>query len=258
MIFRAHGRAVESLGGRYITAEDVGTSPDDMEFVGAETEHVVGMQGRSGDPSPVTAWGTFVGIKAALRHRRGSDSVEGVHVAVQGLGHVGSWLCRYLADEGARLTITDIDARRVSEVAEECGAESVAPEQIYGVDADVFAPCALGAVVNDDTLEVLKAGIIAGAANNQLARAEHGRIVHERGILYAPDYVINAGGLINVFGELNDWDAERGKHKAGEIHDTLLRIFELADEEGVPTAKAADELAQERIRNARHLQRSFV
>lgn len=258
MIFRAHGRAVESLGGRYITAEDVGTSPDDMEFVGAETEHVVGMQGRSGDPSPVTAWGTFVGIKAALRHRRGSDSVEGVHVAVQGLGHVGSWLCRYLADEGARLTITDIDARRVSEVAEECGAESVAPEQIYGVDADVFAPCALGAVVNDDTLEVLKAGIIAGAANNQLARAEHGRIVHERGILYAPDYVINAGGLINVFGELNDWDAERGKHKAGEIHDTLLRIFELADEEGVPTAEAADELAQERIRNARHLQRSFV
>lgn len=258
MIFRAHGRAVESLGGRYITAEDVGTSPDDMEFMQAETEHVVGVHGGSGDPSPVTAWGTFVGLKAALKHRRGSDSVADVHVAVQGLGHVGSWLVRYLVDEGARVTVTDIDAERVQALVDELGVEAVSVDAIYGVDADVFAPCALGAVINDDTLDVLKAGIIAGAANNQLARAEHGRIVHERGILYAPDYVINAGGLINVYGELNDWDAERGKHKAGEIHDTLLRIFERADDAGVPTADAADELAMDRIRRARHLQRSFV
>jgi len=258
MLFRAHGRAVESLGGRYITAEDVGTSPDDMEFLLAETEHVVGVHGGSGDPSPVTAYGTFVGIKAALQFRRGSADLSGVHVAVQGLGSVGSWLCRYLADEGSRITVSDIDADRVQAIVDECGATAVATDAIYAVDADVFAPCALGAVINDDTLKVLKPTIIAGAANNQLAWPEHGQIVHDRGLLYAPDYVINAGGLINVYGELQDWDTERGKHKAGEIYGTLLRIFQKADDEGVPTALAADQIALERIEAARHLQRSFV
>lgn len=258
MIFRAHGRAVESLSGRYITAEDVGTSPDDMEFVLAETDHVVGIYGRSGDPSPVTAYGTFVGIKAALQERRGSDDVADVHVAVQGVGHVGYWLCRYLHDEGARLTVSDIDDDRVQQVVREFDATAVAPDEIYAVDADVFAPCALGAVLNDDTLKVMKATIVAGAANNQLARSRHAQEVHDKGILYCPDYVINAGGLINVYGELHDWTPERAKRKAGEIYLTLLRIFETAEADGVPSADAADRVARSRIFGARHLHRSFV
>lgn len=258
MIFRAHGRAVESLGGRYITAEDVGTSPADMDFVLAETDHVVGIDGRSGDPSPVTAYGVFVGIRAAVAHRHGSDDLDGKHVAVQGLGHVGRWLCQYLHEEGARLTVTDIDPERVQRVVDETGAASVAPDDIYAVEADVFAPCALGAIVNDDTLKVLDVGIIAGAANNQLALAHHGQALHERGVLFAPDYVINAGGLINVYGELHEWSPERSKRKAGEIYASLRRIFQTADDESIPTAVAADRLAEDRVAKARHLQRSFV
>ena len=258
MIFRAHGRAVESLGGRYITAEDVGTSPADMDFVLAETDHVVGIDGRSGDPSPVTAYGVFVGIRAAVAHRHGSDDLGGKHIAVQGLGHVGRWLCQYLHEEGARLTVTDIDPEHVQRVVDETGAASVAPDEIYAVEADVFAPCALGAIVNDDTLKVLTVGIIAGAANNQLALAHHGQALYERGVLFAPDYVINAGGLINVYGELHEWSPERSKRKAGEIYGALRRIFQTADDEGIPTAVAADRLAEDRISKARHLQRSFV
>ncbi len=258
MIFRAHGRAVESLAGRYITAEDVGTSPDDMEFVRMETEHVAGVLGGSGDPSPVTAFGTYRGIKACAAFKWGSDALGGKHIAVQGLGHVGYYLCEDLAAEGARLTVTDIDAERVQRVVKDFGATAVAPDAIYGVDAEIFAPCALGAVVNDDTLGAFKFQIIAGAANNQLATSAHGDALKERGILYAPDYVINAGGLINVYGELNDWSAERSKRKAGDIYNTLLRIFERAASENVATSKAADAVAEGRIAQARHLQRSYV
>jgi len=257
MIFRAHGRAVESLDGRYITAEDVGTSPDDMEFVHMETEHVVGMVGRSGDPSPVTAYGAYRGIKACAAHRYGDDSLEGKHVAVQGAGHVGYYLCQDLAAEGAKLTITDIDPERVQRVVDAFGATAVEPDAIYGVDAEIFAPCALGAVVNDDTIDQFKFEIVAGAANNQLARAHHGEALKERGILYAPDYVINAGGLINVYGELEEWSAERSKRKAGDIYNTLLRIFELAESENLPTSEAADRSAESRIMEARHLQRTY-
>ncbi len=258
MIFRAHGRAVESLAGRYITAEDVGTSPDDMEFVRMETEHVVGVLGRSGDPSPVTAYGVYRGIKAAAAFRWDDDSLEGKHVAVQGLGHVGYYLCEDLAAEGARLTVTDIDEERVQRVVDDFGATAVAPDAIYDVEADIFAPCALGAVVNDATLDRFSFEIIGGAANNILERAEHGDALHERGILYAPDYVINAGGLINVYGEMYDWSAERSKRKAGDIYNTLLRIFEHAAAEGVPTNQAADAVAEQRILASRHLQRSWV
>ncbi len=258
MIFRAHGRAVESLGGRYITAEDVGTSVDDMEFVRMETDAVVGVLGGSGDPSPVTAFGTYQGIRACAQRRYGLASLSGRHVTVQGLGNVGRNLCGFLAEEGARLTVTDIDGDRVQAAVRDFGAQAVAPDDIYGVEADIFAPCALGSVINDDTLKVLKVQIVAGAANNQLARAAHGQILHERGILYAPDYVINAGGLINVYGELHDWTADRSKRKAQEIFTTLLRIFEMAEEEGVPTGQAADRLAEERIRRIRHLQRSTL
>ncbi|GMR12908.1 MAG: branched-chain amino acid dehydrogenase [Gemmatimonadota bacterium] len=258
MLFRAHGRAVESLKGRYITAEDVGTSVDDMEFVRMETESVAGVRGRSGDPSPITAYGVFRGIKASAQYRYGSDDLSERHLAVQGLGHVGYYVCKYLAEDGARLTVTDIDAERVQKVVDEFGATSVKPDDIYSVDADVFTPCALGAVINDDTLEVLKADIVAGAANNVLGRSEHGAKLHERDVLYAPDYVINAGGLCNVYGEIHGWAAEQSKQKAGEIFNTLLRIFERAADDGIPTSQAADRVAQQRIMDARNLKRSHV
>jgi leucine dehydrogenase len=258
MIFRAHGRAVESLGGRYYTAEDVGTSVDDMEFVRMETDSVVGIYGGSGDPSPVTAYGTYQGIRACAQRVYGDSSLEGKHVTVQGLGNVGYHLCAFLAEEGVRLTVTDIDDERIARAKREFGATEVGADEIYAVEADIFAPCALGAVINDDTLKVLEVDIVAGAANNQLAQIRHGEELHRREILYAPDYVINAGGLINVYGELHDWTADRSKRKAGEIYGTLLRIFELAEEEGVPTAVAADRVAEDRIRKVRHLDRSFV
>lgn len=257
-LFRAHGRFIESLKGRYITAEDVGTSVEDMDYVHMETEHVTGILGRSGDPSPVTAYGVFRGIKACVHERYGRDSVENSHVAVQGLGHVGYHLCRYLTNEGARLTVTDIDPAKVGRTIEELGAESVAPDQIYNVEAQVFAPCALGAVVNDETIPQFSFEIIAGGANNQLAEERHGGELERRGILYAPDYVINAGGLINVYGELNGWSPDRAKRKAGEIHDTLDQLFELAREQGIPTHEAADRLAERRIDQIARIQQSWV
>jgi leucine dehydrogenase len=258
MIFRAHGRFVESLGGRYYTAEDVGTSVEDMDYVGMETEYVTGVVGGSGDPSPVTAFGTYRGIKACAKEKYGSDSLNGMTVAVQGMGHVGYYLCKYLAHEGAKLVVTDIDEARVERVVSEFDAAAVAPDQIYAAEAQVFAPCALGAVVNDDTLPQFRFDIIAGAANNQLAQERHGDQLHKRGILYAPDYVINAGGLINVYGELNDWTSDQAKRKAGEIYDTLIQIFELAKEHELPTYEAADRVAERRIEQVSLLQRNWI
>ena len=257
-VFRAHGRFIESLKGRYITAEDVGTSPADMDYIKLETEHVVGLQGRSGDPSPVTAYGVYQGIKAAAKVRLGSDSLAGKTVAVQGCGHVGYYLCGYLHEEGARLVVTDIDTEKVKRVVEEFRAKAVGLDEIYGVQADVFAPCALGAIINDNTIKQLKVKVVAGGANNQLAEERHGDMLEEKNILYAPDYVLNAGGLINVNSELEGWSAERAKRKAGEIYDTLLRLFDLAKEEGIPTYRAADRLAERRIEAVAKLKRTWV
>ena len=257
-IFRAHGRFVETLKGRYITAEDVGTSPDDMEFVAMETEHVTGRHGASGDPSPVTAYGVYQGIKAAAFVKFGSFELAGKTVSVQGVGHVGYYLCQYLASEGAQLIVTDIDQERVNRVVTEFGARAVAPDAIYSAEADIYAPSALGATINDETIPQLKATIVAGAANNVLAEARHGDELHRRGILYAPDYVINAGGLINVYGELNGWTAERSMRKAGDIYTTLVQIFELAEAEAVPTYVAADEIAERRIESVGRIQRTYV
>jgi leucine dehydrogenase len=258
MIFRAHGRFVDSLKGRYITAEDVGTSVEDMDYVQMETEFVSGVAGRSGDPSPVTAYGTYRGIKACCKARYGADSLADLTIAVQGTGHVGYHLCSFLAAEGARLIVTDIDGAKVERVVTELGARAVAPDEIYTVEAQVFAPCALGAVINDRTLRNFRFEIIAGAANNQLAEERHGRALDECGILYAPDYVINAGGLINVYGELNGWSPDRAKRKAGEIYDTLLQLFDLAEEQGIPTFEAADRLAERRIEQVAALKRSYI
>jgi leucine dehydrogenase len=258
MIFRAHGRFVDSLKGRYITAEDVGTSVEDMDYVQMETEYVAGVAGGSGDPSPVTAYGTYRGIKAAAREQLGSDVVKGLTVAVQGTGHVGYYVCKYLAEEGASLVVTDIDRTRVERVVREFGAKAVDPDQIYAVDAPVFAPCALGAIINDDTIPQFKFQIIAGAANNQLAEERHGDEISRRGILYAPDYVINAGGLINVYGEVSGWSGDRAMRKAGEIYETLTQLFELAKEQGIPTYRAADRLAERRIEQVAGLKRTWL
>src|SRR5438093_121258 len=246
-LFRAHGRHVESLKGRYITAEDVGTSTSDMEFIKAETNHVTGLIGRSGDPSPVTAYGVYRGVKACARYRYGSDSLAGKSVALQGCGSVGYHLAKLLFAEGAVITCTDIDPQRVKRVVEECGAKAVAPDAIYDVRATIFAPCALGAVINDATVPRLQVEIVAGAANNQLAQDRHGDLLERRGITYAPDYVINGGGLINVNAELHGWAPERARSKAGEIYDTLLRVFEIAREEGIPSYQAAYRLREQRI-----------
>src|SRR6185312_6846867 len=210
-LFRAHGRHIESLKGRYITAEDVGTSTSDMEYIKAETNHVTGLVGTSGDPSPVTAYGVYRGVKACARYRYGSDSLAGKSVALQGCGSVGYHLARLLFAEGAVITCTDIDPQRVKRVVEECGAKAVAPDAIYDVRATIFAPCALGAVINDDTVQRLQVDIVAGAANNQLAEDRHGDELERRSITYAPDYVINGGGLINVNAELHGWAPERAR-----------------------------------------------
>ena len=254
-LFRAHGRFVETFGGRYITAEDVNTSVSDMDFVQKETRHVTGVHDGSGDPSPVTAYGTYQGMRACALERWGSASLTGKHVAVQGVGHVGYHVCRYLAAEGARLTVTDIEPNKVKRVVDEFGAKAVAPDAIYDVAANIFAPCALGAAINDDTLPRLQFEIVAGAANNQLKEERHGDALHERGILYAPDYVINAGGLINVYGELQHWTAEQSRGQAEHIFDTLGQVFALAREQGLPTYEAADRLAEQRLENTKAARR---
>lgn len=257
-LFRAHGRFVETLNGRYITAEDIGTSPADMEYIKLETDHVAGLLGLSGDPSPVTAYGVYVGMKAAAKARWGSDALEGRTVAVQGAGKVASSLCRYLHGEGVRLIVSDIHPEKVKRAVDEFGARAVAPEAIYDQPADIYAPCALGATVNDETIPRLKVQIIAGAANNQLAEDRHGEELEKREVLYAPDYVINGGGVINVYGELNRWPAERSLKKAGEIFETLLRIFEIARTERIPTYRAADRLAEQRIAAVAGLDRMWM
>ena len=257
-LFRAHGRFVETLNGRYITAEDIGTTPADMEYIKLETDHVAGLLGLSGDPSPVTAYGVYVGMKAAARACWGEDTLEGKTVAVQGVGNVAYNLCRHLHKEGVRLIVTDIRPEKVQRVVDELGAAVVAPDAIYDQQADIYAPCALGATLNDETLPRLKVKVVAGAANNQLAEDRHGDQLERRGILYAPDYVINGGGVINVYGELNRWPAERSLRKAGEIYETLLRIFEIARTERIPTYRAADRLAEQRIAAMAGLDRMWM
>ena len=253
-LLRAHGRFVDTLGGRYITAEDVGIGVEDMEYVYEETRHVTGIRSSpqgSGDPSPVTAYGVYNGIKASCLKKLGTDDVEGVRIAVQGAGHVGYYLCENLAADGAVISITDIDEERVHKVVADFGATPVEPDEIYDVNCEVFAPCALGAIINDATLRRLRCQIVAGGANNQLEEDRHGDALDAKGVLYAPDYVINAGGLINVYGEIVGYGLETAKEKARGIYGTLLSIYDIAAEDGIPTYRAADRLARERIRKAR-------
>ncbi len=249
-LFHALGRFVDTLGGRYVVAEDVGTSVGDMAHLRQATRHVAGLAEGTGDPSPLTAWGVFFGIKAAVRHKLGRNGLEGLKVAVQGLGHVGRALCGYLRDAGVSLAVTDIDGAAVERAVAEYAAEAVAPDDIYGIDADVFAPCALGGILNDATIPLIAAPIVAGAANNQLAESGHGDELASRGILYAPDYAINAGGVINISFE-GDYDRARAMKRTEAIFETMMEIFASADAEGVATNRIADRLALERLAAAR-------
>ena len=247
MIFRAHGRFVESLGGRYVTAEDVGTSTADMDFVHMETDYVAGLATKSGDPSPVTARGVFRAIQASAKHRWGSESVAGKTIAIQGLGNVGYYLSKELHAHDAKLVVTDIDAARIKRVVDECGARAVELEAIYAVQADIFAPCALGGIINDETLPKLRVEIIAGAANNQLLDQRHGVELEAKGILYAPDFVANAGGIINIAEEFGGYDHDRALARTEKIQDSMARVFALAAERGVPPGRAALALARARV-----------
>ena len=246
-VLRAHGRFVNTLQGSYITAEDVGTSPDDMAIVLLETPYVAGLVGRSGDPSPFTARGVFRAIQASARFLRGNDDLSGAAVALQGCGHVGYNLAKLLHDAGAQLIVSDVNQSNSARVVEEFGAEMVQPDEIFGVNADIFAPCALGGILNDQTIPELKVQIVAGAANNQLLEERHGEMLRARNILYAPDYVANAGGVLNGSTELLGWKPEDAARKINEIYDTVLRIYESAQAQGLTTNKAADQLAEERL-----------
>src|SRR3712207_6098832 len=249
-LMRSFGRYLETLGGRYIVAEDVGTSTEDIEYIRIETSHVVGVDvthGGSGDPSPFTALGVLQGMRACAEEVFGSSSLEGRAVAVQGLGHVGWHLCELLHEEGATLMITDLREEVVERAIREFGAKPVEPEEILTISCDILAPCALGAVVNDITLPNLRCSIIAGSANNVLLEARHGAALAERGILYAPDYVINAGGLINVADELEGYNRTRATRRVARIYDSVKSIIAISRRDGVPTNVAADTLALERI-----------
>jgi leucine dehydrogenase len=249
-LLRSFGRYLETLGGRYIVAEDVGTSTEDMENIRIETSHVVGVDvthGGSGDPSPFTALGVLHGMRACAEEAFGSPSLEGRTVAVQGLGHVGWHLCELLHQEGAGLFVTDLREEVVGRAVSKLAAKPVEPDEILDIPCDILAPCALGAVVNDISLPNFRCSIIAGSANNILLEARHGAALAERGILYAPDYVINAGGLINVADELEGYNQTRATKRVARIYDSVKKIIAIAKRDSVPTNVAADTLALERI-----------
>jgi leucine dehydrogenase len=249
-MMQAMGVAVDRLAGRYIVAEDVGTNPDDMVEVNRHTDHVRGVKGIGFDPSPATAYGCFAGIKASVQERLGRVSLEGTRVAIQGLGHVGYDLAQQLREAGADLVVTDINQAALAKAKHELGAKVVALDDIYAQDVDVFAPCALGAVIDDDTLPQLKARIVAGSANNQLAEARHGQALADAGILYAPDYVINAGGVIHIYHEGADYDKQVAFAHVGKIAETLEEIYARARKTGHTTGQAADGIAEERFKKA--------
>lgn len=247
-LFRRFGKFVNSLAGKYITAEDVGISPSDMTWVAMETEHVVGLPGKSGDPSPVTAHGVYVGMKACAKHQFGSDSLSGKKIAVQGVGHVGEYLVKALSEEKADIYVSDIHEPTLKRVAEQYGAKIVGLDEIYDLDMDIYAPCALGATVNDETLSRLKCSIIAGAANNQLKQEDvHGRIISDKGIVYAPDFTINAGGVINCYSEVKGLTVQWAMNKAEEIYQTISDILKRSAEQNIPTYQIANRMAEERI-----------
>ena len=259
-LFRSFGRFIESLNGRYITAEDVGIDVNDMEYVFQETDNCVGVHqvhGGSGDPSPFTAFGTLQGIRASLMHKFNDEEIGSYSYAVQGAGHVGFELIKLLRNEGAKVFVTDINEDAV-QAAVDLGCEAVGLDEIYDVDADVFCPTALGAIVNEQTIPRFKFKIVCGAANNQLATEECGNELERRGILYAPDYAVNAGGLMNVSIEFEGYNRERAKRMMRTIYYNVSKIFQIAERDGIPSWKAADRMAEERIATIGKLKLPFM
>jgi leucine dehydrogenase len=249
-MFRAFGRFVDDLGGHYITAEDSGTGLEDMEVIRTVTKHVTGIDpshGGSGDPSPFTALGVRRGIEACVKHRLGRATLEGVHVAVQGVGHVGYHLCKELHACGAKISVADVDPLKSERAEREFGAAVITLDAIFATECDVIAPCALGSALNDQTIPRLRAPIVAGAANNQLAEPRHGDDLHARGILYAPDYAINAGGLVNVAQEVLGYDAQKARDKTMKIYETLFEIADRSSKTGTPTYRICDMLVEEKL-----------
>jgi leucine dehydrogenase len=260
-LFRRFGKFVDSLGGKYITAEDVGISPKDMEYVHMETDSVTGLPpslGGSGDPSPVTAYGVYMGMKASMKELTGNESLNGKKVLVQGIGHVGEALVDYLVKEGAKVFISDIRDEKLQAIKKQHGAVEIANGNVYEIDMDVYAPCALGATLNDATIHQLKCSIVAGAANNQLANEKtHGKMLADKGILYAPDYLINAGGLINVNSEVEGYGRDRAMELTENIYNTTLNIYKYSKENNILTYQAANKIAEERIAAVGKIKQSY-
>lgn len=250
-LMRRFGEFVHSLSGKYITAEDMGMETRDMDVIREVTPHVTGIsesKGGSGNPSPVTAYGVYMGMKASVKNVYGTDNLEGKKVLVQGVGHVGETLVQLITDEGAQVILNDINEDRLKMLSDKYNANVVLGNDIYGLDIDIYAPCAMGATLNDTTINQLKAKVIAGAANNQLAdEVKHGRLLKEKGIAYAPDFLINAGGIINVYAELEGYGRDEIKRKTENIYNTTLEIFDFAEKNNVPTHRAAFDIAQQRI-----------
>jgi leucine dehydrogenase len=246
-MFRAHARVVEMLGGAYITAEDVGTSPADMDVMSAVTRHVAGLSAGVGDPSPHTARGVFRAIQAGVRHRFGAGELRGMWIAVQGCGNVGRALVRQLREAGAEVVVADVDRDRADAVAVEHGARVVDADAIYEAEADVFAPCALGGILNAESIPRLRAAVVAGGANNQLRDGDDGARLAARGILYVPDYAANAGGVITGFGDMAGWTPAQAAARVDAIHDTVLGVLRRAEAAGVPPHEAADRMVEERL-----------
>ena len=260
-LFKAFGRYVESLGGKYITAEDVGVAPSDLEIIATETRHIIGLPGSmggSGDTSPLTGFGVYMGMKACAREVWGSDSLEGRTVAMQGFGNVGTQTAGHLIGEGARLIVTDTN-KDALERARILGATIIEPNFIYDVECDIFAPSALGGILNDHTISRIKASIIAGGANNQLLDEKHGYDLQRRGILYAPDYIINAGGIIQGACEIDGpYNDRRARTTTARIYETMQRVISISKEDDIPTSEAADRLAEQRIAEARKARKTPV
>jgi leucine dehydrogenase len=248
-MFEAMGEFVESFGGSYITAEDVNTKVEDMAIIATKTNSVVGLVGKSGNPSPKTAWGCYLGLKAAAEEKFGSSDLKGLTVAVEGAGSVGKVYADWIAKEGGKIIVADIVPEAAASLAEATGGKVVSTDEIRSVECEVYAPCALGGSVDDETIANLKARVVCGAANNQLLEARHGDALREKGVLYAPDYVVNAGGLINVYNELvpGGYVEEQAMAEMDKIRLNLLKIFRMAREEGVCTAVAANRFGEQRV-----------
>ncbi len=251
-LLRAYGQFIQKLNGRFITGQDINLTPADVRTISQETRFVVGVEEKSGGPAPVTAWGVFLGIKAAAQFQLKTVDLQGIKVAVQGLGNVGKNVCQHLYENGAKLYVTDISPEKAEEIRNLYGATVVEPDEIFSQDVDIFSPCAMGGILNSQTIPQLRASIIAGAANNQLGQEKlHGQMLTDKGITYCPDYVINAGGLINVYNEMIGYNEEKAFQQVNNIYDTLLEIFTRAHERGITTNDASKLIAEDRIMKAR-------